>query len=529
MKWSCDNLFFVCFSVFLFAVFGVVTSGAEKKESSDNIRGESISFEKAMTDDPCAVICPPDSLDEGEPFGDDTNGGCGADPPAFTEFDCGEVYCGSGWAEDSMRDTDWYQIELSEPRLVRMTVMAEFEFMAAFVVTDPPGTGDCSDMTGYLDPYAVGNPCQEPAVSIEKSLDSGTHWFFLSPSVFEGYPISEGPWVYYISFECETPPEGACCVDSLCASTNTETECLGMGGAWFEGEICPAFNCGGGTCEVPYVIELPADMPVVNRNMTCHRGNDYSDTCLGDYDGGEDFIYELRVTEAFTCLLSIISLDPDEQWMGMALDDQCPPSADCLESVTSGTETAVSFYYNFDPGAYFLMIDTWPSPDCISDFAFSICEFQANDFCENALSITDAGVISFNTACASFDGPGECMTSPNIWYRFTPNVTGRAVVNLLASHYDTKLAVYSGVECDPTGSMIECNDDYQGSLQSRISFSCLAGQNYLIEVGGHEDATGPGTISAEVKSFESPTLSFWGFLVLFALFSRLILKRRPIH
>ena len=118
-----------------------------------------------------------------------------------------------------------------------------------------------------------------------------------------------------------------------------------------------------------------------------------------------------------------------------------------------------------------------------------------NDYCQDAKLIGNVTGLTFDTSDATFDGPGHCMTSPNIWYIYTATCTAEATVSLCGSGYDTKLAVYNGGWCNPSQSrLIECNDDYCG-WQSEITFDVTAGQQYLIEVGGFGDNTGEGLIS----------------------------------
>ena len=64
---------------------------------------------------PCFIDCPPGGLVEQEFCGDDLNGGCNNDP-GFEIFDpiaVGDVACGSLYADQNFRDTDWYQITLA--------------------------------------------------------------------------------------------------------------------------------------------------------------------------------------------------------------------------------------------------------------------------------------------------------------------------------------------------------------------------------------------------------------------------------
>ena len=128
----------------------------------------------------------------------------------------------------------------------------------------------------------------------------------------------------------------------------------------------------------------------------------------------------------------------------------------------------------------------------------------SNDDCQNAKLIGNVTGLTYDTSEATFDGPGRCMTSPNIWYIYTATCTGEATVSLCGSGYDTKLAVYNGGGCNPSQSrLIECNDDYCG-WQSEITFDVTAGQQYLIEVGGFGDNTGQGLISVNCEG-SAPT------------------------
>ena len=127
-----------------------------------------------------------------------------------------------------------------------------------------------------------------------------------------------------------------------------------------------------------------------------------------------------------------------------------------------------------------------------------------NDDCQDAKLIGNVTGLAFDTSEATFDGPGRCLTSPNIWYIYTATCTGEATVSLCGSGYDTKMAVYNGGGCNPSQSrLIECNDDSCG-WQSEVTFDATAGQQYLIEVGGFGDNTGQGLISVSCEG-SAPT------------------------
>jgi hypothetical protein len=82
--------------------------------------------------------------------------------------------------------------------------------------------------------------------------------------------------------------------------------------------------------------------------------------------------------------------------------------------------------------------------------------------------------LDFDTRGATFDGPGFCMTSPNIWYCYTASCTGDITVSLAGSSFDTMLAVYDGCGCYLTeDDLIECNDDSGYDTTSEITFTAI--------------------------------------------------------
>jgi hypothetical protein len=124
--------------------------------------------------------------------------------------------------------------------------------------------------------------------------------------------------------------------------------------------------------------------------------------------------------------------------------------------------------------------------------------------CVDAQPLGDVTDMGFDTRDATFDGPGLCMTSPNIWYCYTASCTGVVTVSLLGSSYDTMLAVYDDCGCYPTsGDLIECNDDAIWGYQSQVIFNAIGGNRYLIEIGGYGSADGEGILNISCEG--SPT------------------------
>ncbi len=118
-----------------------------------------------------------------------------------------------------------------------------------------------------------------------------------------------------------------------------------------------------------------------------------------------------------------------------------------------------------------------------------------NNSCFYATHIEEVVNLEFDTTGASFDGLGHCMTGPNIWYLYTATHTGDVTISLCGSEYDTKLAVYSGATCYPSiGRLIACNDD-ACDWQSEVTIPVIAGNNYLIEIGGYGAHSGQGVLN----------------------------------
>jgi hypothetical protein len=308
----------------------------------------------------------------------------------------------------------------------------------------------------------------------------------------------------------DPPPVGRCCYgDPLSPTCSDETavDCAALGGTWDETLSCSTDPCPiagvGDECSAPLTVALPAPggYPYTIANQfTCGRGNTYSETCLGSYDGGEDIIIEIQVPANVTL---DITFDPKgTTWSGMLIDDACPPDAStCLGTVTGSGGTPKSIYaVNLAAGTYYIMVDTWPSPDCVPDFDITFAEAAgapANDLCIDAEAIGEVTNYPFTTVAAGNDGGGVCMTSPNVWYVYTPSISGTATISLCGSSYDTRMAVYDGYSCGPLPVELACNDDACG-LQSEITLPVIGGQQYLIEVGGYSSNFGTGVISTSV-------------------------------
>ncbi|HEY3295415.1 MAG TPA: T9SS type A sorting domain-containing protein [bacterium] len=130
----------------------------------------------------CTVECPAGARPEGEPclnLCDHYNGGCFSTPPAFMPIACNDVICGSAFSWFLIRDTDWYELTVSERDTVTFTVTAEFDVLAMIL---GPGANGCEDRVAYTAP-AVAQECHPLTVSAV--LDRGTYWLYVAPAHFQ--------------------------------------------------------------------------------------------------------------------------------------------------------------------------------------------------------------------------------------------------------------------------------------------------------------------------------------------------------
>ncbi len=126
----------------------------------------------------------------------------------------------------------------------------------------------------------------------------------------------------------------------------------------------------GTNCLNPFQVTLPAAMPYVDvMQTTCGMLDDYSGTCLGSYDGGEDVLYEVNVTSPVTVDITVTSTST---YIGVCIDDNCPPDLSCIAQATGSSGPWAMTGVVLNPGTYYIMVDTWPTPTCIPAFDLTI-------------------------------------------------------------------------------------------------------------------------------------------------------------
>jgi len=180
--------------------------------------------------------------------------------------------------------------------------------------------------------------------------------------------------------DCSASPcaSGACCIyePTEDCQTTDEATCATLGGMWHVTLDCATYTCPalGANCSAPLTVAIPAALPYTDANQTtCGMVNDYSATCLGSWDGGEDIIYQLVVT-APTCLNITVTSNAAEDYIGVGVDDVCPLGSPCMYAYGSGYGVTSVTVPNvaLPVGTYYVMVDTYPLPNCLTDFTLTM-------------------------------------------------------------------------------------------------------------------------------------------------------------
>lgn len=160
--------------------------------------------------------CPPCGIPEGEgdipDEGDDNyNGGCNSIPPVFLSIQIGDVYCGrgNGYTVGGLdyRDTDWYEITLTETKTLHWTGIANF-YMQLTIASGP-----CASLSAVASDY----PLPDQVGTCSWTCDPGTWYFFVAPAGFGDALELDGDYVVTLTEEDPGEPDTWCPFELVCA------------------------------------------------------------------------------------------------------------------------------------------------------------------------------------------------------------------------------------------------------------------------------------------------------------------------
>ena len=151
-----------------------------------------------VTGFPCDF--PSANLQETEACGEDTNGGCNMDVPAFEPISVGDTVAGTYFTDEAadVRDTDWYEFTITERSIVTWTIWSRVT-VDNFIIND-----QCGDLLSIV---SVGSgDC--PSVNTA-CLDAGTYRAFVAPVVDGNLPCDLPEFPEYVA-SLEAEPTDGC-------------------------------------------------------------------------------------------------------------------------------------------------------------------------------------------------------------------------------------------------------------------------------------------------------------------------------
>ena len=266
------------------------------------------------------------------------------------------------------------------------------------------------------------------------SLPAGTFYVMLStypsPNCIPNFDITFIP-----------PPVGRCCYSGTCSDI-TQPACTILGGTWDGTKTCALNPCPTGPSGIDCATAIPVTLnPVtfprtITDQTTCGAGNEYTETCLGSYDGGEDRVYKLTIAGTGNVPINV-TMDPKgSTWTGWTIDATCPVNGTtCLFTKTNSGSAPYTQKVTLVGGStYYMIVDTWPTPDCIPDYSLTFSTPPPapwNDECQAVTPtvLTMGTPVTFtgtttgsNPDCASFG-------KSNVWEAFTLTQCANVTLN----------------------------------------------------------------------------------------------------
>lgn len=127
---------------------------------------------------------------------------------------------------------------------------------------------------------------------------------------------------------------------------------------------------------------------------------------------------------------------------------------------------------------------------------------------------TEIGELPFvdrPVTLAATSEPGEpdrCGAANTVWYSYTPTDDGQIAIDTAGSDFDTVVAVYAE---HPDGLLqVACNDDVGSEKTSLTTPELVAGQRYLIQVGGYLGEAGHLELAVQPAEWVSQSVTLAG-------------------
>ncbi len=263
-----------------------------------------------------------------------------------------------------------------------------------------------------------------------------------------------------------------------------------------------------GSCATPVVIP---GLPFSATGQTnCGLGNNYSATCLGNYDGGEEIIYRLDI--AATTTVDIVMNPGTTGWTGILLDSACPPNAaTCIATNTGSSGTRSILGKTLAPGSYYIMVDTWPTPNCVPSFSLAINEATpppppaVNDVCAGAIDIQAQGLASWTVNLTNAGNyyndytpavpscTGYTANGPDAIYRIDLAAGEDITVSMLG---DCDTSIWIATDCGTLASTCVAGADAVGGFATEtVVYTAAAAGTYYVVVDAYATGGCPVTVT----------------------------------
>ncbi len=183
----------------------------------------------------------------------------------------------------------------------------------------------------------------------------------------------------------------------------------------------------------------------------------------------------------------------------------CPinPSIACNDQGLCGgvtTNQSATVFAVTSGNTYTIQVGGWNGASGTGTLNLNVLVPQPLDDCALPQVISGNGSFPFDNTLMT-TGPQQSFcgggAQNDLWFQWTPTVTGVASMDTCGSAFDTVIAAWDGAGC-PVNPALACNDDGSCPLQSSLTFPATAGNTYMLQVGGFFGATGTGNLNLTV-------------------------------
>ncbi|HRH36977.1 MAG TPA: GEVED domain-containing protein, partial [Flavobacteriales bacterium] len=279
-----------------------------------------------------------------------------------------------------------------------------------FIEIDSDGSNSCStgQQTSWLFEVECTPGCVDPDAAVSATTNCGAFNFTVDVEVLTTGDAATTTLRYTVNGGTPTDITGLITSDiqhlgpfniddvvNVRLLHESDATCDHNFGNFTDDNTCPAL---GTTCLSARTVN---SYPYTHSATTCGAGNEYGVQCSGFYGGGEDYVYKLIITNPGLYNINL-NATGGGTFIGWFLKDNgsCTTDAACLSNATSGGGSAANGSYTFaSAGTYYLIIDTWPTPNC-SAYTLQI----TYELCPTPVASAATG-ITLTQAYANWTGP----------------------------------------------------------------------------------------------------------------------------